>query len=329
MIAEQYDEKAKTIAKQYDSNIIMRASHYFYTKETRSSYEIERETPSQERVLKFTALLKRISALGMLTKSQLIEIQNMIVDVRFADKDYRTSQNYVGENLSQYMQQIHYIAPKPENVHELMDGWLMSLEKLLENDVHPVVIAAAISFGFVLIHPFEDGNGRLHRFLIHYVLSKLRFSPEGIIFPVSAIMLKNRHQYDEVLESFSKPLMSVLTHYDLSDEGILTVNQPTHGHYKYIDYTKMAEYLFACIDSTLDEYFEKEVKFLVQYDQTKREIQSVVDMPDQLLDLFIKFVTQNNGELSAQKRIKYLHMLTDEEIVRLTTIVHKHLIQKS
>jgi Fic family protein len=42
-------------------------------------------------------------------------------------------------------------------------------------DIDPVVYAAA--FGFVFIHPFIDGNGRLHRYLLHEELSTLGFTP--------------------------------------------------------------------------------------------------------------------------------------------------------
>jgi hypothetical protein len=54
-----------------------------------------------------------------------------------------------------------------------------------------VVIASAISFGFVFVHPFKDGNGRLHRYLIHEQLSTAGFTPKGIVLPVSAVILAN------------------------------------------------------------------------------------------------------------------------------------------
>ena len=328
-IAKGYDEKVRAMAAKYNPQIIARASHYFYTKETLSSYEIEREKPSKERMVRFINLLRQAANIEILTKNQLIELQNSIVDPRFKDVDYRAQQNYVGENINQYLQRIHYISPRPENVEELMMGLLETLEKAKQSAIYPVIIAAMISFGFVFIHPFEDGNGRIHRFLIHYILSKEKFTPPGIIFPVSAVMLQNINEYDHILELFSKPLLNEVTNYNLSNDGSLTVNQPTLNYYKYIDYTKMAEYLFECIDNTMHEHFEKEIEFLLNYDKTKREIQAVIDMPDRLIDLFIKFAIQNHGILGQQKRTKYFVKLTDDEIDQLQSIVKLHMFKKA
>jgi hypothetical protein len=46
-----------------------------------------------------------------------------------------------------------------------------------------------LSFVFVFVHPFEDGNGRIHRHLIHHMLAMRGFSPIGVVFPVSAAIL--------------------------------------------------------------------------------------------------------------------------------------------
>ena len=61
-----------------------------------------------------------------------------------------------------------------------------------------------LAFGFVYIHPFEDGNGRIHRYLMHHVLARRGFNPSGVIFPVSAAILDKIDEYREVLESYSR-----------------------------------------------------------------------------------------------------------------------------
>lgn len=87
----------------------------------------------------------------------------------------------------------------------MMQG-LVELEQKT-NDSPVVVRAAMIAFGFVFIHPFLDGNGRIHRFLIHDMLTRDGLAEQGLIIPVSANMLNNMKDYDAALEDFSKPLM--------------------------------------------------------------------------------------------------------------------------
>lgn len=314
-------DKAKALLQQYDPQLIARACNYLYTKETMSSYQIEQEQPDKSRMTRFIHMLQHASTLSSLSKEKLIALQNIIVDPRFQDTDYRSSQNYVGENIAPYFQKIHYISPKPEDVTELMQGLLSTLNKMITEDVHPVIIAATIAFGFVFIHPFEDGNGRIHRFIIHSILARTNFTPNEIIFPVSSVMLKNRNQYDATLELFSKPLLQKLTDYNIASDGTMLVKQDSKSFYQYIDFTKITEYLFSCIKEAIFNYIEREIRFLMHYDQAKLSIQETLDMPDKQIDLFIKCVMQNNGHLSAQKKQRLFSMLTDEEVIQLTAIV--------
>lgn len=322
------DDKAKQLLTKYDPHLISRACNYLYTKETMSSYQIEREQPDKSRVIRFVNMLQQAHTIETLSKEILIELQNTLVDPRFKDVDYRCTQNYVGENINPYFQKIHYISPKPEDVAELMQGLLESLERMFYAQIHPVIIAAIISFGFVFIHPFEDGNGRIHRFLIHYVLSKKEFTPKDMIFPVSSIMLQNISDYDAILESFSKPLLSVLTNYVLSNEGKLTVKQDSKSFYQYIDFTKMAEYLFVCIDAAIHKDMLNEIEFLANYDKTKKAMQEIVEMPDNKIDLFIRFVMQNNGKLSPQKQKNYFSLLTEDEITQFVKIIREVMMKE-
>ncbi|MFT4551831.1 MAG: hypothetical protein ACI9S8_000452 [Chlamydiales bacterium] len=312
---------AMEMVREYDPLVIGRAMRFLYTKETMSSYEIERELPDKKRVARFVELLKEAENLKSLNKEKLIQLQNVTVDPRFADSDYRITQNYVGELPNLYSQKLHYISPKPHDVRAMMEGLLFSLERMLKSGVHPVVTAAAVSFGFVFIHPFEDGNGRLHRFFIHHILSKSGFTPEGVIFPVSAVMLKNRRRYDEILESVSEPLMKLITDYELDEEGELTVTGETAEFYQYPDYTVMAEYLFSCVEETIETDFKKELEYIANYDRIKEGIQNVVDMPDKKIDLFIKMTMQNEGSLSPKKRKTHFSMLEEEEIDQLENLV--------
>jgi Fic family protein len=254
------------------------------------------------------------------TKAQLIALQNRIVDSRFADRGYRSSQNYVGETVAWQRPQIHFVSPKPEDLSDLMEGMEDAHGRMNECNISPVIHAAAISYGFVFLHPFEDGNGRIHRFLIHNILARRGFTPERLIFPVSAVMLKHPADYDASLEAFSRPLLS-LVDYSLDEEGRMTVRNDTAKWYRYIDMTVQAEALFHFIAQTIDTELPDELTFLRNYDRSRESIRAIVDMPDRMIDLFIRLCLQNNGSISAAKRKKHFESLSDKEIAGMEELV--------
>jgi len=312
----QLDKKGMEVVKNYPEQVLRRAISYLYIKETKSSFEIERLSPDRKRSGRFIELLRLADDREFFNKSSLMELQRAIVDERFSNSDFRTDQNYVGQTVSFGNEIIHFVAPRPEDLTELMEGMFDAYKRMMSSGIHPVVIAAAISFGFVFMHPFDDGNGRIHRFLIHNILAKLRFTPKGLIFPVSATILRKLKEYDETLELFSKPLLPLLD-YELDSEGKMLVRNETAGHYKYIDMTVITERLFGFIQSTIENEFVSELDFIINYDKAKNAISGVVDMPDRRLDLFIRFCLQNNGRLSARKRASHFDFLSEDEIARM------------
>jgi hypothetical protein len=316
------DERSIKIVGRYPADVLQRALSYLYTKETKSSFEIERATPDQRRASRFVELLKLADERGFFNKPSLLELQQATVDERFADDDFRDGQNYVGQTVSYGSEVIHFVAPKPHDIPGLMEGMFYTYDRMVSSELHPVVIAAAISFGFVFMHPFDDGNGRIHRFLLHNILAQTGFTPEGLIFPVSATMLRKIKDYDETLELFSKPLMPLID-FELDKNGKATVKNETDLHYKYVDMTAIAERLFGFIQETIEIELVSELDFLLEYDKAKSAIQDVVDMPDRLIDLFIRVCIENNGRLSKKKRKITFAKLTDEEVAKMETCVQE------
>ena len=312
--------RCRQVVEGYSPESLKRALGYLYTKETKASFEIEHIKPTSTRTERFVALLRTAEQEDFCRKPQLIEVQNRIVDARFRDSDYRSSQNYVGETVTWQEERIHFACPKPEDLAELMDGLAAAHERMNTGGVSAVIQATAIAYGFVFLHPFEDGNGRIHRFLIHNILARRGFTPEGVMFPISASMLKKPADYDVSLEAFSRPLMS-LVEYSLNEDGRMTVHNDTAAWYRYIDMTPQAEALFRFIDQTIDTELAGELAFLANYDKTKKAIQEIVDMPDRQIDLLIRFCLQNNGRLSARKRASHFDSLSDEEIASLEQAV--------
>jgi hypothetical protein len=313
-------KRARQVVSDYSPELLKRALGYLYVKETKSSFEIEHIKPTSTRTERFVALLQMAEQEDFCNKAQLIDIKNRIVDARFRDSGYRSTQSYVGETVAWQKEKIHFVGPKPGDLEEMMEGLTSAHDRMKTGGVSAVIHAAGIAYGFVFLHPFEDGNGRIHRFLIHNILARRSFTPDGVMFPISATMLKNPADYEASLEAFSRQVMP-LVEYSLDEDGRMTVHNDTALWYRYIDMTPQAEALFRFIEQTIETELASELAFLVNYDKTKKGIQEIVDMPDREIDLFIRFCLQNNGCLSARKRESRFDYLSDEEIARMELAV--------
>jgi hypothetical protein len=319
-----FRERCEKIVESYPPRLLRRALSYLYSKETRSSFAIENIKPDASRIEKFMASLEMAHRQDFCDKQTLIALQNQIVDPRFKNEDYRTIQSYVGQTISHQRELIHYVCPKPEDIPDLMRGLLSSHRLMMTGGVSAIVHAAVIAYGFVFIHPFEDGNGRIHRFLIHNIFSLQGMVPEGLLFPVSAAMLNNPEDYDDSLEAFSLPL-NQLAEYHLDKLAQMTVHNNTAHWYRYINMTAQAEALYDFVIQTIEREFVTELKFLVDYDSTKKAIQEVIDMPDRLIDLFIRICLENNGRLSANKRKSLFSFLSDDECSSMENIIRENM----
>lgn len=305
-------KEARSVIQGCDPAILARAVQYLFTKETKSSFAIEGEVPSKDRMARFVAALQNTSTFDASSKEAFFRLQNSIVDPRYAQKDWRTTQNYVSQTLPDYSEDVHFVCPKPEDVPKLMDAWMEMAPRLEASHVtDPVVAAAIAAFGFVFVHPFEDGNGRIHRFLAHHMLTKLGFTPERILFPISAAMLRNRVAYDRVLERYSSSI-SPFIDYDLDDEGLMTVNNKTAHLYRFFDATPHAEYLYQCIEETIRRDLREEIGFLAVFDAAVNGVLEIVDMPNRRASLLVRLILQNKGQLSNGKRGLFAEIIEDE-----------------
>jgi hypothetical protein len=312
------EEAFTNLRHKYSPEIFNRASYYLYKKETKSSSEIEKEEPSHERMERFIALLEDAGQKPFeesLSEKELVRIQNVIVDSRYADDGFRNFQNYVGQTMRDYTQKIYYVCPPPQFVRSLMQG-IVELNKK-NTFTETIIKATMISFGYVYIHPFEDGNGRIHRFLIHDILVRDGIVPNSTILPVSAQILTQMDEYDTTLELLSK-LIERKAKYDIDASGEMTVNNSSEieALYRFPDLTSHTVFLARAIKSTINKDVPEELHFLQCYDELKRDIQSIVDMPDKKVDRMILFLHQNKGKLAGRKRI-FFKELNDNEIEQM------------
>ena len=98
----------------------------------------------------------------------------------------KVRQHQVGISGSKFM------PPSPVEVPVLLDEFFRWYAKS-KGKMHPVELAACVHLKFVTIHPFGDGNGRMSRLLMNFVLHK-----HG--FPMLNIPYENRGSYYHALE---------------------------------------------------------------------------------------------------------------------------------
>lgn len=322
-IQKNFSLEISEILKKYPSELIYRASSFLYLKETKSSFAIERQTPSQQRIATFMALLQQ-SGRTELTQQFLIQLQNRIVEPRYAQNSYRTDQVYVGQTLPSGQEIIHFIGVKPEDVPIFMASWLKAAQKILNANCNPIISAAVLAFAFVFIHPFDDGNGRIHRYLLHHILTQKGVNPENIIFPISATLYKNANLYNTMLESFSKKLLPQVD-YSLAEDGTMTVHNATADFYRYIDFTYIAEKFFEVVEETVNQELVAELNYLIAWERARAQMRGIVDMPEKKALQFILFTQQNKGVFPNRRREQFPE-LTEQEIQQLANIVKKELL---
>jgi Fic family protein len=207
-----------------------------------------------------------------------------------------------------------HISARPEDLTSLIKG-LVAFDRGAAQSLDAVIAAAVLAFGFVYAHPFEDGNGRLHRYLIHHVLAQRGFNPPGVVFPVSSAILERIEAYRRVLEDYSDRLLPVIE-WQATAAGNVRVLNDTADFYRFFDATAHAEFLYACVRKTIEEGLPGEADFLRRYDQFREGIASIVDMPDRTTGLLFRFLHQNSGHLSGWARSHEFRQLTAEEVAQ-------------
>ena len=200
-----------------------------------------------------------------------------------------------------------------------MKGW-----EAFINDDHRcsdvLVKAAAAAFGFVYLHPFMDGNGRLHRFLIHHVLTHSGLLPTGTVVPVSAVILNNIPAYLEVLAGFSQPVTRLWRYVRAEDAPHVSAH-PGSRAYRFFDASTEVAFLHRMIQQAVEDEIPRELAWLSGYDKAFAQLDAEFDLPRKDLSALIRMAQSSQGRLSVRRRKQYFHLPADvldrvEEVVR-------------
>ena len=295
-------------------DILQSASSFLLLKDSKASFSIEGENPRNNRAARWGIAIGQAGK-NQLSIAELNRLQKLVIENdRFVKMGIRIQHGFIGDRDRETQEPIpDHISAKHENLEQLMAGLLQTQKVLTESRMDPVLVAAKIAFGFVFIHPFVDGNGRLHRYIIHHILSQTGYTEQGIIFPVSASILTHIKDYAKTLESYSHPILNFID-WKASENNNVEILNDTLDYYRYFDATVQAEFLFYCVNDTLVNVIPSEVEYLKKFDEFKRFIDNKFEMPDNMISLLVGFLEQGNGKLSIRAKSDEFNKLTIDEI---------------
>lgn len=279
-----------------------RALSWAYLSETDSSFAIERETPSPRKAEAFVALLQQAHENVELTEAYLSDLQSSTISNPYDRAAcFRHEQNWLRSGGLRGASSVTYVPPAPDLLTSLMPAF-MAMANSLSKQIDPLIAASVESFGFVFLHPYMDGNGRLSRFLFHHALCQSGQLERGLLLPVSIAMKRHEEQYLLALQSFSKPARKLwdVTWIDEDQFAFDFKGQPSI--YRYWDATPCVEFGFRMAEEALNVDLRQETEFLASFDRISRAVNEEFDLRSNDQHLLIASALQNGGAISKNRR---------------------------
>jgi Fic family protein len=306
-------KKALQVASEIPKDVVARAAAFLLLKDSKSSFAIENETPSHDRIVRWGNAIREAGK-RPLSKDELIRLQHIVIgNSRFVKIGFRTEGGFIGEHdRDSGIPIVEHVSARSEDIDSLITG-LIAYNQRVAHELDPVSAAATVAFGFVNIHPFSDGNGRIHRYLIHHILAEHAYNPPGMIFPVSSTMLQRIDEYASVLRGYSESILPFIRWEPTEDHNVRVLND-TADYYRYFDATPFVEFLYRCVQQTIEHDLPEEAIFLMHYDQFRNRVQNTIEMPDRTVFLLYRFLSQNGGKLPKRAREGEFADVSDDEI---------------
>jgi len=179
----------------YDSNAIEGNS---LTLEETSYLLFEKRVPSSKSLREINETINHKLAFDYIlnykediTKEFILELHKLVVK----DTLKESLNNQIGKyrDVQVYIRGRDWLPPKPEDVPKEMRD-LLSWYTLNKNELHPLILASYFHIAFETIHPFVDGNGRVGRLLMNFILHKHKY-------PMINIPSKIKFKYYQALET--------------------------------------------------------------------------------------------------------------------------------
>jgi len=312
LLAHDIPGRARAFIGSLPPLMMDRAIHWAYLHETQDSFAIEREAPTQDKSRRFIQLLRQAHDRQPLTEDYLVALQNSTVTNPFdLAAAFRHQQNHLGASGIRGAAGISYVPPPPELCSELMES-LMRFANEAPTQIDPLVAAGIISFGFVFLHPFMDGNGRLSRFLIHQALCRAGALENGLLLPVSVAMKDAESLYLKTLQTFSRPVRDFWDVQWIDADTITLDFKGSDALYRYWNATPCVLFTLQMAKHALEVDLREEAAFLETFDTVYKAVDERFDVRGSELSKLVMMCLSNDGVISKNRRKQFQYIASEE-----------------
>ena len=112
--------------------------------------------------------------------------------------EFRKDQNWIGR-AGCSIEEATFVPPNPMQLSNYLDAWQ---RYIMGDDIDPLLQASVLHAQFELIHPFNDGNGRIGRILIPLYLYQKKILSQPMFY-LSAYLESHREEYYQRLGNIS------------------------------------------------------------------------------------------------------------------------------
>ena len=310
------------IINSVSTSLMRRASSFLLLSDSQASFEIEGERVTRNRIENWGKIINEAGKKD-LTLDEINRLHGILLeDSRFVKIGLREEEVFLGDRDRGNLPIPEFIGAKSSDLKFLMNHWIELNNFLIEEKLDPIFHAVIVAFSFVYIHPLEDGNGRIHRYLLHHILAQRDFYPKGMIFPISSVILDEIEQYREILVAHTLPLMSMIE-WKATVRGNVEILNDTSDLYSFFNATKSCEFIYEAVKKTIKETLPSELNYLNAFDKASCAINEIVTMPNNMIKMLITFILQNKGKLSRKKKEKYFELLREDEIELIEATVRE------
>ncbi len=304
-------KQSKAFIDSLPKETMDRAISWAYLSETENSFAIEKEAPDLQKSERFVQLLRQAHERQPLTEDYLVALQNSAISNPL-DRSvaFRHEQNYLS-NALRGAAGVTYVPPDPALCRDLMEQ-LMEFANTAPEQIDPLVAAGIAAFGFVFLHPFMDGNGRLSRFLIHQALCRSGALQHGLLLPVSVAMKRDEQGYLEALQGFSKPARAFWNVGWLDGEHMSFDFTGHPSIYRYWDATECVTFTLEMAKRALEVELREETIFLQRFDALVKIVNDNYDVRGNVLNRLVMQCLDQQGVVSKGRRKQYLGLVEPE-----------------